>query len=76
VLVIGLSFQNFSHDLHDSIALNQKELGVGPCLAADVWGENDISLLGVLGYLVDTSFALHEQLLMCEALQRGMYGSK
>jgi hypothetical protein len=39
-----------SHDLQDSSALNRKELGVGPCLAADIRGENGISLLGVLGY--------------------------
>ena len=60
------SFLTVSHDLQDSIALNQKELGVGPCLAADIWGENGISLLGVLGYWVDSSFVLHEKLLMCE----------
>jgi hypothetical protein len=55
-----------SHDLHDSIALNQKELGVGPCLAAGIWEENGISLLGVLGYWVDNSFVLREKPLMCE----------
>jgi hypothetical protein len=60
------SFFIVSHDLHDSIAINQKELGVGPCLAADIWGENGISLLGVLGYWVDISFVLHEKLLMYE----------
>jgi hypothetical protein len=47
---IFFSFLIVSHDLQDSIALNQKELGVGPCLATDIWGENGISLLGVLGY--------------------------
>jgi hypothetical protein len=51
--------------LQDSIAINEKELGVGPCLAADIWGETGISLLGVLGFWVDSSFVLHDKLLMC-----------
>jgi hypothetical protein len=57
---IIFSFLIVSRDLHDSIALNQKKLGVGPCFASDIWGENGISLLGVLGYWVESYFVLHE----------------
>jgi hypothetical protein len=46
------------------MTVNHKELGVGPCLADDIWGENGISLLGVFGYWVDISFVLHEKVLM------------
>jgi hypothetical protein len=59
--------------VHDSIAFNKKEFCVGPCIAADIWGETS-PLLGVMGYLADNCFVLHEKLLM--SLQGGKAAKK
>jgi hypothetical protein len=42
-------FYTISHHVRDSIAFNNKEFCVGPCIADDIWGETG-PLLGVLGY--------------------------
>ena len=39
---------------------------IGVALSADIWGENGISLLGVMGYWIDEKWQLHEKLLMSE----------
>jgi hypothetical protein len=59
--------------VQDSIAFNKKEFCVGPCIAADSWGETS-PLVGVMGYWVDNCFVLHEKLLM--SLQRGKAAQK
>jgi hypothetical protein len=54
--------------VQDSIAFNQKEYCVGPCKAANIWGETS-PLVGMMGYWVDNCVVLHEKLLM--SLHRG-----
>jgi hypothetical protein len=59
--------------VRDSIAFNQKEFCVGPCIAADIWGITGPQL-GVMGYWVDDYFVLHEKLLT--SLQQGKAAKK
>jgi hypothetical protein len=59
--------------VQDSIAFNQKEFCVGPCIATDTWGETG-PLPGVMGYWVDNCFVQHEKPLM--SLQRGKAAQK
>jgi hypothetical protein len=68
-----LVLYTISHHVHDSIAFNQKEFCVGPCIAADVLGETRPPV-GVMGYWVDNCFVLHAKLLM--SLQRGKAAQK
>jgi hypothetical protein len=51
--------------LRQSIAYLQKD-GVEVCIAGDIWGENGISLLAIMGYWIDTDFVYQEKLLVCE----------
>ena len=43
-----------------------KKDGLGVSLSADIWGENGISLLGVMGHWIDENWEMKEKLLLCE----------